>query len=259
MHWSCNLFSRTRVSSEALCTSAQLPHDLPMNLKDLHCTVKKQNGCLMPAHPPQERFEFTIVAVTPFQNQTLDVCDPTCLQTSSSTGVEIHTVTIPPHCDPVTSSMPDYAVGAKTPESTLRWSASCSNAPESLGLPRQAWMSPGTHRPQTQVTLLKIWPNAGKVAKNCQMLNCAHIHFKKALPAYKQSPVRVGWKSMEWQLTGWLLQPAINCSFQVKMVPLILFAWFSSKLHIRRLPFLTEMSNNLPNSPIHTGFNSNFI
>lgn len=164
-----------------------------------------------------------------------------------------------PHCVAVTSSTPDYAVGAKRPESTLRWSASCSNTAQSLGLPRQAWMSPGTHRSQTQVTLLKIWLNAGKVAKNCQTLNYAHIHFKKALPAYKQSPVHVGWKSTEWQLTGWLLQPAINCSFQVKMVPLILFAWLSSKLHIRRLPFLTKMSNNLPNSPIHTGFNSNFI
>lgn len=259
MYWSRILFSGTQVSREAPCTSAWLPHELPRNLKDLHCTVKKQNGCLMPAHPPQERFEFIIVAAAPFQNQTLDVCDPTCLRTSSSTAVEIHAVTIPPHCDAVTSSTPDYAVGAKRPESTLRWSASCSNAAESLGLPRPAWMSPGTHRSQTQVTLLKIWLNAGKVAKNCQTLNCAHIHFKTALPAYKQSPVHVGLKSTEWQLTGWLLQPAINCSFQVKMVPLILFAWLSSKLHIRRLPFLTEMSNNLPNSPIHTGFNSDFI
>lgn len=114
------LFSRTRVSREASCASARLPHDLPMNLKDLHCTVKKQNGCPTPAHPLQERFEFTTVAAAPFQNQTLDVCESTCLRTSSSTGVEIHAVTTTPHCDAVTSSMPDYAVGAKMPESILR-------------------------------------------------------------------------------------------------------------------------------------------
>lgn len=69
--------------------------------------------------------------------------------------------------------------------------------PRSLAFQHSMDVSRNTSSPGASQTTEDLRLNAGKVAKNRQTLNCAHIHFKRALPAYKQSPVPVGWKSTE--------------------------------------------------------------
>lgn len=98
-----------------------------MHLKDLHCALKKQKGCLKPAHPPAgENWIHNRGGPAPFRNQTLRltcVIQPACKPTVPQVGGSLLLF-------PLSSLQlghilsPDYGVKTKTPEHTLWRSAS---------------------------------------------------------------------------------------------------------------------------------------
>ena len=120
----------------------------------------------------------------------------------------------------VTSSTLDYVVKSKMPEGILWPSTSCLNT-EILGFRGK----------MDDVFVNTVYAGASQTTEGLRLTEQDTVSmstWRRCSLFLNNLQCALHWKA-QWQLTSWLLQPAINCPFQVKMAPLILCACLPSK------------------------------